>query len=57
MTINARHRKHYKAGSVWKPGEQEKAQERAASWVDRFLEWVLRRNPQLLGAFKDACSR
>ena len=57
MTINARHRKHYKAGSVWKPGEQEKAQERAASWVDHFLEWVRRRNPQLLGAFKDACSR
>ena len=38
--INSRHRKHYKAGSVWKPGEQQAAQEKANTWAKRVMEFL-----------------
>lgn len=35
MSINARHRKRYKAGSVMKPGEWGQIQDRVEAWFQR----------------------
>lgn len=40
--INSKHRKHYKAGSVWKPGEQQERDKAAASWAERMIEYLRR---------------
>lgn len=43
MSINARHRRHYKAGSCWKPGEQEAIQSAVDSWFDRVKHLLFRK--------------
>jgi hypothetical protein len=34
MTINARHRKHWKASSCWKPGEHEAIESAIEKWFE-----------------------